>query len=280
MDQAIATAAMVKPPPGTGRYHILVKNGLEGTFCWDDKRNFWTRAGAWVSPRDMAFRGWVYVRPQCPPVAAAPTPPTPPDEIGPDMMVNAQGFAVKAHLVPARVKLEDQTVNELLAGAKTIREKIAAFKASAMSDVSAFLDVLFDTYQVKRTGGRGGVELTSFNGLRRVTVSVQDAITLGSEIQAAKALIDDCIVRWSKGADDNLMAIINDAFQVGESGKLRVQAILGLRRLDINDDGWRMAMNAMGDAIRKETSRSYVRFYERPNVDAPFEQIVLDMSRV
>ena len=34
-------------------------------------------------------------------------------------------------------------------------------------------------------------------------------------------LIDECIRKWAKGADKNLLALVNDAFKVDKQGKIR-----------------------------------------------------------
>jgi len=82
------------------------------------------------------------------------------------------------------------------------------------------------------------------------------------ELQAAKELIDDCVAEWSEGSNDNLKVLVNDAFDVKKEGSIDTGRVLALRRLDITDEKWVKAMNAISDAVRVTGSRTYIRFYE------------------
>ena len=194
------------------------------------------------------------------------------------VMINSDGDPVPARLVPGRIKLEDQTVRILIEKARAMRSQMAAFKALAFSDITAFLDELAASYGAQRAGRRGGVQLNAYDGLSRVEISVADSLTFGPELEAARLLINSCIGRWSASADDKLKVLVNDAFRVGAGGKIRVDRVIGLRRLEIKDDEWQSAMVAIADAIRVQGCVSYIRFYTRPSQDAKWQQLALDMS--
>lgn len=194
------------------------------------------------------------------------------------MMTNSEGDPVPARLVHARIKLEDQTVRILVEKASAMRAVMAGFKQAALSDVHAFLDELAASYGANRAGKRGGVQLNAYDGLSKVEISVANSLTFGPELESARLLINACIERWSATADGNLKVLVNDAFRVGAGGKIRVDRVIGLRRLDIADDEWKMAMMAIADAIRVQGCVSYLRFYTRASQDAKWEQIALDMS--
>lgn len=195
-----------------------------------------------------------------------------------EFMINSSGDPVPAHLVPGRVKLEDQTVELLIGKVSAMQAAMRAFKDAAFDDIRAFQDALAAQYRAERSGRRGGVCLASYDGLKKIEVSVADTLTFGPELSVAKDLIDQCISDWAKGANDNLKVLVNDAFRVGSTGKIQVDRVIGLRRLEINDDRWRQAMVAISDALRAQSSRTYIRFYQRATPDAKWEQVVLDMS--
>ena len=197
-----------------------------------------------------------------------------------EMMTNADGDPIPARLVPGRIKLEDQTVNILIQRATAMQKEMADFKANAFSDVYAYLAELSASYGANRAGKRGGVELNSYDGLRRVSISVADSVAFGPELVAAKELIDTCIRRWGADAKPELMALINNSFRVGAGGKIRVDRVLELRRLSIDDADWKMAMVAIGDALRVQGSVAYIRFYQRERQDLAWQNIALDMSRL
>jgi len=70
------------------------------------------------------------------------------------------------------------------------------------------------------------------------------------------------------------------AFRVDQAGNIRVQEVLGLRRLNIEDERWQRAMGAIADAVQVVGSKSYLRVYERVDGTASYRQIPLDVSAV
>ncbi|ECZ4733075.1 DUF3164 family protein, partial [Salmonella enterica] len=53
-----------------------------------------------------------------------------------------------------------------------------------------------------------------------------------------------------------------------------------LRRLDITDERWLKAMDAIGEAVQVVGSRSYIRVYERVGDSDQYRPIALDIAGV
>lgn len=202
------------------------------------------------------------------------------NDMSADYIENSYGGMVPRSAVRPELLLEDQLVRDLVARAEALQEALRAFKSLVFDDIAAHQALLDERYAIKVGGRRGGLQLHSFDGRLRVQLSIEDSITFGPELRQAKTLIDLCIQRWSEGANANLATVVNDAFSVGEGGRVRVDRVLGLRRLEISDPEWLRAMQAIGDAVRVSRSKSYVRLYRRDSDDAPFGLIVLDVARV
>jgi hypothetical protein len=195
------------------------------------------------------------------------------------MMRTCEGRLVPAKFVKPERRLEDQLVTGLLAKAETLRAAIVAFKSDVLDEIDTFKSLVAEQYGVKLGGRRDGITLTSFDLMTKVQVSIANTMTFGPELIAAKELIDQCLTDWSDGADDRLRLIVMSAFEVGEGRSLRVDRVLELRKLNITDPKWVRAMQAINDALTVARSKQYVRIYRRPNADAPWQQIVLDVSR-
>lgn len=208
------------------------------------------------------------------PISAAEQPVTPEG-----MMVNAHGYYMPISRIRPETLLEDQLVKMLCGRALELQALLASFREAAFNDADAQMGILAEKYGAKPRS-TGNTTLVSFDGLLRVEISTGHFITLGAELAAAKALIDECLTEWTSGADDSLKAIVNDAFAVGDGQKLRVDRILALRRVEIADPRWRRAMEAISDAVRITRSKRYIRFHQRATADAPWQQIVLDAARV
>ncbi|MBR0644013.1 DUF3164 family protein [Plastoroseomonas hellenica] len=192
---------------------------------------------------------------------------------------DAAGRLVPRAQVKAEHLLEDEMVRELHAKAVELQKQLAEFREAAFGRCRALLELLAQQYQAPRGGKKGNVTFASYDGAIRVQIAVGDYITFGPELQVAKSLVDDCLRRWSEGANDNLRAIVTDAFQVDKEGKVQADRILALRRLDIEDPTWQRAMQAIGDAVRVTHSKEYVRFYARPSRERDHALVALDIAK-
>jgi len=193
-------------------------------------------------------------------------------------VADAKGRLVPEHMVRDHEKLEDQTVREIIRHAEDLNAQIGRFKGHTFSDVTEFRDILAEKYGLSRGGGKGNVTLTSYDGCLKVTVQVQDFLTFGPELQIAKRLFDSCISRWAEGTNDRIHALVNHAFQVDKEGRIDREALFGLRRLDIDDEGWRKAVAALNDSIRVQGSKEYVRFYKRETPRDKWRAVTIDLA--
>lgn len=171
----------------------------------------------------------------------------------------------------------DELVTEIVAKAKELQAAMRKFRDCTFGDIAAFVDLSGEQYRVQLGGKKGNVTLLSFDGRYKVLRAVQDRITFDERLQAAKALIDECLTDWTENASHELRTLINDAFRVDAAGNIRTMEVLRLRRLDIEDERWQRAMSAIGDAVQVESSKSYVRIYERDD-KGQYNPIALDLA--
>lgn len=193
-------------------------------------------------------------------------------------MKDAGGRLVPVEVVKPEDQLQDQTVRGLIGYAVELSAQIARFRGHTFDDIATALDLMAEKYNAKRGGAKGNVTLTSYDGLLKVTVQVQDQLTFGPELQIAKSLVDQCIGSWSAGANEKIRALVEHAFQVDKEGRINRAALFQLRRLSIDDADWKSAMEALSDAIRVIGSKEYVRFYRRPDTRARWEPITIDLA--
>lgn len=194
-------------------------------------------------------------------------------------MENAQGHQVPLAQVQEIDKARNELVMEKVAKAKAMRKALAALKAEIMDDVGAFIQLSAEKYEVKVGGNKGNVTLHSFDGRYKIMRQVAENITFDERLQAAKALIDECLRDWTKDARSEIQALIDQAFQVDKEGNLSTSRVLGLRRLKITDERWLRAMQAIGDSIQVTGTKPYVRVYERKE-NGSYTAIPLDMAAV
>lgn len=190
---------------------------------------------------------------------------------------NASGDLVKLENIKEIDLQRDELVVSIAERARLHSGELAAFKGQVFDEVQAFVAESAARYKARIGGTKGNLTLFSFDGRFKLQVSNQDNICFDERLHAAKELVDKCIKKWSDGADDKLLALVNGAFDVDKAGNLNVRRVLELRRLDIDDPTWKKAMDAIGDSIQVVGSKSYIRVYER-DATGTYQPIALDVA--
>lgn len=199
-----------------------------------------------------------------------------PDETPEGYMKDRRGALVPIDAVRPADKLEDEIVRGLFETAKDINRRLTELRRDALEQAGAFRELVLADYGVKKGGAKGNMKLSSFDGAMVIEVSVAEFIAFGTELTAAKALIDGCVERWSEGSGSELKALIEHAFQINK-GRIDTARVLGLRRLEIHDDDWKRAMNAIADAVRVTGTKTYLRFAE-VTPEGARRPLVLDLA--
>lgn len=194
-------------------------------------------------------------------------------------MKNSRGGFDPISTVKEIDKLRDQMVKEIVKKTLEESEKLAEIKKEFFKTIHAFVELSSEKYGLKFGGKKGNMTFMSYDGEYKVLVAVNENIIFDERLQIAKELIDQCIKDWSNGSCDEIKALVQDAFYVGKSGNINKNRILGLRRLDIQDERWQQAMAAISDSIQVSDSKQYVRIYRRnPNDADKYDLVNLDIT--
>ncbi|MCW9710884.1 DUF3164 family protein [Avibacterium sp. 21-586] len=174
----------------------------------------------------------------------------------------------------------DRLVREWVKKAKALNTEIRRFKGGIFGDIQAFIELSAEKYDAKVGGNKGNVTLFSYDGKYKIQRAINDHLQFDERIQAAKALIDECLNEWSEGSRPELKTLIERAFNVDKEGNLNTGRILGLRRVDITDPRWLNAMQAISESVQVVSSKAYVRIYERVGDTDQYQPISLDVAGV
>lgn len=192
-------------------------------------------------------------------------------------MQDSQGRLVPDDMVKPIDKARNELVMEIVTKAMPLRQKLAEFRAGSMDDINAFIDLSAEQFGAKIGGAKGNVTLMSYDGRYKIIRAIDDYTVFDERLQIAKSLIDECIHEWSAGARSEIRTLINDAFQVDKEGRVNTKRVLGLRRLDIKDERWKRAMDAIGESLLTVGSKAYLRIYER-QADGSYKQLGMDLA--
>lgn len=198
---------------------------------------------------------------------------------GVDHTYDTKGKLTPVETIKAQHLLEDETVRKIVGYALPLSEQIARFKQHTFDDIGAFDAILAQEYGASKGGAKGNKTLMSFDGLYKVEVQVADRIDFGAELQIAKELVDECLNEWSADSRPEIQAIVQRAFNTDKAGQINRSEIFMLLRLDIEDERWQRAMNAVRDAMRIVGSKTYVRCYHRETQVSPWKAITIDIAK-
>ena len=201
-------------------------------------------------------------------------------EIPKGYVKDRKGNLIKKELVKDVDTARDKVVRDIIKGALKVSGSIADFKTDAMAKVADFVDQSAEEYGAKMGGKKGNMTLYTYDGEFKIVVSVSENKAFDERLQVAKSLIDDCLKDWMKGSSKNIQALVQDAFHVDKQGKVSMERIMGLRRLEIEDERWTNAMNAIADSLQITGSKQYLRAYKRDADGEGYSPISLDIANV
>lgn len=193
---------------------------------------------------------------------------------------NAKGVMTPVSIVKEIDIERDGLVGELVDKAVALNKLLADFKFKAFADIQAFVDLSAEKYGAKKGGAKGNVTLFTFDGRFKIQRAMADNIKFDERLQAAKTLIDECLTEWMKDARPEVHALISEAFDTDAEGNIKTGRVLALRRLDIEDERWKNAMVAIGEAVQVVGTKSYIRLYERVGDSDEYRVISLDLAGV
>jgi len=206
-------------------------------------------------------------------------PAEPPPAIPPGYREDSQGRLVPESTIRPHERERDDLVRALVARCVVARDDLADLKMDMLRDVAGHVARVAARYGVAIEGRSGGVVLESYDGRMRVERVTSERTTVGEGIHAAEQLVRDYLHDETTGASDGLVAIVDRSFRRNrKTGELNAARLLDLVGVDIDDDRWRRAQQAVREAIQPAGSVTYFRAYWRPRADQPWQQVALDFS--
>lgn len=194
------------------------------------------------------------------------------------LWMDSQGDFIPARYIQPLDKKKDRVVTKLANRAKKLNEQLKKFKEEVFQDVEKYIEAAKESYDIDIKTDEGNKTLTDFSNAYKVEVRVRKQLAFDEKLELAKALIDECIKEWSRGANDKLVLLIEQAFRVDKAGFVDRDKILNLRKLKIKDEKWQKAMTIIGDSLTVTSKKAYVRFMEK--VDGRWETVALDISKI
>jgi len=185
-------------------------------------------------------------------------------------------------MVRADDKMKHELVYDILSTVHEKREMLRDFKKETLKDIDTYMEILRDEYHLDpmKHNKKGNITLESFDGLRKVQISVATHIGFDEKLTFAKEKFDLYFKEITKEASGDLKTLIMKVFEVDKKGNVNAKQILSLKSYDIEHPLWLEAMAIIDDAIEVVGSKSYIRFYERKSVEDKWENLSLNIADI
>ncbi len=196
-------------------------------------------------------------------------------------MIDSMGQSVPIRYVSKYDRERDRIVQRIRMRwekGRTALEKI-------MSDSLADLDQLAKARGeagLDPSGAKGNMQVSSFDGLTTVGLTVRYEIHLDDRVKQAR----DLMLEYARGlasqlgGDDAqaLLELIDEAFQATRSGSLSIARVLSLMRRDIKAAQWQEAKRLLSESMETRRGKSYLRVEARKDRQHDPEAIRLDIA--
>ncbi|MGR3760919.1 DUF3164 family protein [Roseobacteraceae bacterium NS-SX3] len=179
-----------------------------------------------------------------------------------------------------RQQLAHDLVSTYFPEAEAENERLVSLKKRALREMIAYRDMMLEDYGIKVGGSEGGFSLKSLCGTRKVEMSVAKHVSFGPELVAAKELLDEFLNQELEGSSDVIREIVTSAFKLNAKGRLDTSGILGLKKHRFDNPTWTRAMDAIEDAVCRDSSTTYLRFYEVCPERKTETLVPLDLAKV
>lgn len=177
--------------------------------------------------------------------------------------LNHKGRFVPEKNVAEYDRKKENLVIPLIRTATELSGLLEEFKRRAFQAWREFDVEAMEEYGVEINTDKGNGTLYSFDQRYKIQMCSSAVLEFDTRLKAASELISECLADWGQNADPNLMAVVSEAFEKDAKGMINVRKVLGLRRLQINDERWQVAMQAISDATMEVGRAAYLNFYER-----------------
>lgn len=190
------------------------------------------------------------------------------------------GSYVDLKTLEPRAQLSHGLVTSLFPRALDQSAQLHELKRFALNEMIAYRDMMMNDYGVTVATPGGSLKLRSVCGTMMIHMEVARHTGFGPEISAAKALIDQFLATKLEGSAVEIKEIIGKVFKLNRKGRLDTDGILGLREHKFNDPLWKQAMQAIEDAIIRDSATTYVRFYRIDPKTKAETMVPLDLAKV
>lgn len=200
------------------------------------------------------------------------------DVHGNPYMADGTGKLTALENIPTLKKLRDGMVRREFGFALALADQISRFRGHVMANLGDFDALMAQEYEVTVGGAKGNRSYTTFDGLMKIEVRMQDRIAFGPELQIAKVQFDACLTEWAADSRAEMRSIVTNAFDTDREGQINRTNIHILLNTESEDARWQAGQRAIRDAIHVIGAKEYVRFSMRASQKDRWQAVTIDLA--
>lgn len=192
--------------------------------------------------------------------------------------VNRNGKLIPSKNIPKHIRKRDMTVTKIIKMALTLQKQMKSTKEKMHKAVIDYCKFVAEVKESSDLTPDGNLQLSDYANLNLVSLYQNQIIGFDEQLNVAKAIINKCLVKWSKDSNVNLRIVVDNAFKLDSKGNLNKSMILSLCQIEINDKDWTKAISLIKSSIFAKETRQYLKIATREKTSDKFQGVVLDMS--
>ena len=173
--------------------------------------------------------------------------------------LDSKGRPVPEEYIRPEDKRRDKLVEGILKRVSKLSAKLESEKTEIVDAIEKYLKELAKDNKV-REGWKGNILLYNFSQNLCIERRIDETVSFDERLQMVKTTIDKWINNKLKDTDPTLSKVIAQAFSVDKQGRINTAMLLKLKRIDIQDDEWKKAMQLLDDSIFVKSSKMALRF--------------------
>jgi hypothetical protein len=142
--------------------------------------------------------------------------------------VDGEGARWPLKAVSKADQKRDEVVESLVASALKLQMIIKQVKRAMNAQIQEYLNEVAESYWEH---WQGNAKIKNFSQDKEVEVNIAKQLSFDETLHVAKVKIDKCITQWAEGSKAEIIALVNQAFQVNQKGQMDVKALLKLPRI-------------------------------------------------
>lgn len=180
-----------------------------------------------------------------------------------DYLVNNKGNRVPKELINTLDIIRDEEVRSIVWAAEDLQAEIRRIKELIWEKITAYIELAYDTYQLKPGGQKGNVTLMSYDNQYKVMIQINENFAFNEQLQVAKQLLTECLREWTEDGRDELKFLVEEALHVDKQGRVNRWQVMRLLKIESNDPRFRKAQLAIKNAIMPVDAKEYIRIHKR-----------------